>query len=132
MVIITSLHVVGDTSSVVPQYNTILGQGNISSTCTYAQVQSWCRNFQSLILYMAKDFRLRVEGQENDGNAVEITEASEEEILNSFTSYVDDITYKEQNTDKVIVDPFALQDVDFEFCILPQQITNVFPGATWS
>ena len=76
-----------------------------------------------------------MEGQGNGGNAIEITAASEEEILNSFTSYVDDITYKGNKTPigVRVVDPFALQDVDFELRILPSENpANVFPvGATW-
>ena len=56
-----------------------------------AQVQSWCRGYRANAVY-GQGLRSRVEGQGNGGNAVEITEASEEEILNSFTSYVDDIT----------------------------------------
>ncbi|MEC8627168.1 MAG: hypothetical protein VXY37_02060 [Bacteroidota bacterium] len=130
-------YVVDDTSSVVPQYEPyILGQGNIKQyTCTPHRSNPGLGGTELNAVYGQGLPVTRVEGQGNGGNPIEITAESEEEILSSFASYVDDITYKGNKTPigVRVVDPFALQDVDFELRILPStNPANVFPsGATW-
>ena len=129
-------YVVGDTSSVVPQYEPyILGQGNIKQyTCTPHRSSPGIGGTDLNAVYGQGLPVTRVEGQGNGGNAIEITAASEEAILNSFTGYIDDITYKGNKTPigVRVVDPFALQDVDYELRMPSTNPANVFPaGATW-
>lgn len=74
----------------------------------------------------------RVEGQGNGGNMLTLTRKSEEEILNSPSSFVEKITYENAQgpLNIKVVDPLNVKNSDFTFRFIHNRVGNTAPTVT--